>query len=378
MRGVEAHFGDVAENWKASTKSASPLLLKATFRSDSLTFLRSTLKAGTKDPSTRVDQSFRFSVTAACLTGVMIVTDYSKAIADLSPEKQELLELLLLDEPNQDNSFPLSFGQQRLWFIDQLEPGSFLYNVSTSVRMEGRLNVPALQRSFDELVQRHETLRTTFRLVDRQPVQVISDTADVTLNVIDLEGSAEKDQETRRLLLAEAQAPFDLSTGPLLRVKLLRLSAEEHVLSLCMHHIISDGWSLGVLVREIASLYKSISEDEPATLPELPIQYADFVLWQREWLQGEVVAEHLDYWKKQLAGAPAVLELPTDRPRPAVNSFRGAKQSVALPAELSTAIKELSEREGVTLFMTLLAAFQTLLHRYQSGRDRGRDADRQP
>ena len=152
-------------------------------------------QAGTKDPSTRVDQSFRFSVTAACLTGVMIVTDYSKAIADLSPEKQELLELLLLDEPNQDNSFPLSFGQQRLWFIDQLEPGSFLYNVSTSVRMEGRLNVPALQRSFDELVQRHETLRTTFRLVDRQPVQVISDTADVTLNVIDLEGSRRK---TRR------------------------------------------------------------------------------------------------------------------------------------------------------------------------------------
>ncbi|HKR15452.1 MAG TPA: amino acid adenylation domain-containing protein, partial [Pyrinomonadaceae bacterium] len=296
------------------------------------------------------------------------MTDYSKAIAELSPEKQELLELLLLEEVNEDNSFPLSFAQQRLWFIDQLEPNSFLYNVSTTVRIEGRLNVPAFQRSFDEIVRRHETLRTTFRLVDRQPVQVIADAAEVTIDVVDLEAlsTGEKEQESRRRLLAEAQLPFDLSRGPLFRVKLARLSAEEHIFLLCMHHIISDGWSLGVLVREVAALYRSFLADEPSTLPELPIQYADFVLWQREWLQGDTLAEHLEYWKKQLAGAPAVLELPADRPRPAVNTHRGAKQSLTLPAELSAAIKSVSEHEGVTLFMTLLAAFQTLLHRYSS------------
>ena len=298
------------------------------------------------------------------------MTDYSKAIAELSPEKQELLELLLLEESNEDDSFPLSFAQQRLWFIDQLEPNSFLYNVSTTVRIDGPLNVPAFQRSFNEIVRRHETLRTTFRLVDRQPVQVIAETAEVPIGVVDLEAlsTGEKDRESRRLLLADAQLPFDLSRGPLLRVKLLRLSAEEHTLLLCMHHIISDGWSLGVLVREVAALYRSFVEDEPATLPELPIQYADFVLWQRECLRGDALAEHLEYWGKQLAGAPAVLELPADRPRPAVNSHRGAKQSLTLPAELTAALKSVSEREGVTLFMTLLAAFQTLLHRY-SGQD---------
>ncbi|HYV11048.1 MAG TPA: condensation domain-containing protein, partial [Pyrinomonadaceae bacterium] len=293
------------------------------------------------------------------------MTDYSKAIAELSAEKQELLELLLLEQAGEDNVFPLSFAQQRLWFIDQLEPGSFLYNVCTSVRIEGRLDVPSLQRSFDEIVRRHETLRTTFRLVNREPVQVIADFGGVTLDVVELEWlpADEKEPATKRLLLAETQLPFDLAQGPLFRVKLLRLSAEEHVLLLCMHHIISDGWSLGVLVKEVAELYRCFSEGRPSTLPELPIQYADFVLWQREWLQDELLSEQLEYWKKQLTGAPA-LELPTDRPRPAVNTFRGAKQGLALSRELSAAVKTFSEREGVTVFMTLLAAFQTLLHRY--------------
>ncbi len=293
------------------------------------------------------------------------MTDYSKTIAELSPEKQELLELWLSEETGEVNSFPLSFAQQRLWFIDQLEPGSFLYNVCTGVRIEGPLNVPSLQRSFDEIVRRHETLRTTFRFVNREPVQIIADASDVTVDIVDLEWlpADEKEPATRRLLLEEAQLPFDLTEGPLLRVKLLRLSAEEHVLILCMHHIISDGWSLGVLVREVAELYRCFCEERPSTLPELPVQYVDFVLWQQESLQDEQLSEHLEYWKEQLAGAPA-LELPTDRPRPAVNTFRGAKQSLALSPELSAAVKSLSEREGVTVFMTLLASFQTLLHRY--------------
>ena len=297
-----------------------------------------------------------------------MVTDRSKVIAELSPEKQELLELLLREDAGEDNSFPLSFAQQRLWFIDQLEPGSFLYNVCTSVRIEGRLVLRAFQRSFAEIVRRHESLRTTFRLVDREPVQVVADSGDVKIAVVALDElpPADRDDEVRRLLREEAQTPFDLSRGPLLRVKVLRLSAEEHVLLLCMHHIISDGWSLGVIVREVAALYRSFSERQQPTLSELPIQYVDFVFWQRELLQGDVLAEQLAYWKKQLAGAPAVLDLPSDRPRPAVNSHRGAKQSLVLSFQLTTAIRDLSDREGATLFMTLLAAFQTLLYRYTS------------
>lgn len=300
------------------------------------------------------------------------MTDYAEAIAELSPEKQELLRLLLREQAGDDNAFPLSFAQQRLWFIDQLEPGSFLYNICTNVRIEGRLNLPAFQRSFNEIVRRHETLRTTFKLVDRQPVQVIADPADVTIAFVDLRElpDEEKQDAVQRLLLEEARSPFDLTRGPLLRVKLLRVAAEEHVLLVCMHHIISDGWSLGVLVRELAALYRSFAEEQPAMLPELPIQYTDFVLWQREFLQGEVLTEHLEYWKQQLAGAPAVLDLPADRPRPAINTHRGAKQSLVLSPELSAAIRKLSdESDGATLFMTLVAAFQTLLYRYTGQED---------
>jgi amino acid adenylation domain-containing protein len=296
----------------------------------------------------------------------LIVNDYSKTIAELSPEKRELLEMLLLEEAGEPDSFPLSFAQQRLWFIDRLEPNSFLYNICTSVRLEGRLDVPALFESFGEIVRRHEALRTTFRFVDRNPVQVIAESVTITPVVVNLEHltAAEQEPEVRRLLTEEARQPFDLSQGPLLRVKLLKLSSEEHVLLLTMHHIISDGWSLGVLVREMAALYGAYAQGRAAELPELPIQYADFVLWQRETLQGQTLEDHLRYWREQLAGAPAVLKLPTDRPRPAVNSYRGAKQSFALPADLSVALKNFSEREEATLYMTLLAAFQTLLHRY--------------
>ncbi|HEX7317724.1 MAG TPA: amino acid adenylation domain-containing protein [Pyrinomonadaceae bacterium] len=294
------------------------------------------------------------------------MNDYSKTIAELSPEKRELLEMLMQEEAGEPDSFPLSFAQQRLWFIDRLEPNSFLYNISTNVRLEGRLNVPALARSFAEIVRRHEVLRTTFRLEGRAPVQVINESATITPTVVNLEAvpTAEREEEVRRLLREESRRPFDLAQGPLLRVKLLRISDEEHVLLLTMHHIISDGWSLGVLVREMAALYRAYSGGAESPLAELPIQYADFVLWQQETLEGETLESHLRYWREQLAGAPAVLELPTDRPRPAVNTNRGAKLSFALPSDLSAAVKEFSEREGATLYMTLLAAFQTLLHRY--------------
>ncbi|MDQ3258529.1 MAG: condensation domain-containing protein, partial [Acidobacteriota bacterium] len=267
--------------------------------------------------------------------------------------------------------FPASFAQQRLWFLDQLEPGSSLYNHLSAIRLKGALSVEVLQRALNEIVARHETLRTTFATVDEEPVQIITLALSVPLSVFDLCGlqETEREAEAQRLVREEAQRPFDLAQGSLLRTSLLRLGSEEHILLLAMHHIISDGWSTGVFFQEIAALYVAFSTGKPSPLPELPIQYADYAVWQREWLQGEVLEKHLSYWREHLVGAPAVLELPVDRPRPAAQGFRGACQSIALSQSLTQALKSLSLREGVTLFMTLLAAFQTLLLRYTGQKD---------
>jgi hypothetical protein len=230
--------------------------------------------------------------------------------------------------------------------------------------------VPALLRSVDEIIKRHEVLRTHFGEVAGSAVQLIDEERATPL-VIELQHleASEREAAVRSLAEAEAGEPFELSRGPLLRVKLLKLEAEEHVLLLTMHHIISDGWSMGVLIRELTQLYEAYSRGAESPLSELPIQYADFAVWQRAWLQGEVLEGQLQYWREQLAGAPAVLELPTDRSRAAVQSYRGAAQTVLLPVELSQRLKELSQREGVTLFMTLLAAFDVLLYRYSGQED---------
>ena len=267
--------------------------------------------------------------------------------------------------------FPASFAQRRLWFLDQLEPGSSLYNHQSALRLNGALSVDALKRTLKEIVARHEILRTTFATVDEQPVQIITPILGVPLPVIDLSGlpEVEREAEAQRLVREEAQRPFDLAQGPLLRTSLLRLGSEEHILLLAMHHIISDGWSTGVLFWEIATLYEAFSTGKSSPLPELSIQYADYAVWQREWLQGEVVENHLSYWREHLAGAPAVLELSIDRPRKAAQSFRGSCQSMVLSQSLTQALKSLSLREGVTLFMTLLAAFQTLLLRHTGQKD---------
>jgi amino acid adenylation domain-containing protein len=265
-----------------------------------------------------------------------------------------------------DVALPLSFAQQRLWFLDQLEPGSSFYNIPAAVRLQGTLDLTALEQSFNEVIRRHESLRTRFGVVNGVPVQVIDEAPEFSLPVLDL--STIDEAEARRVATEESQRPFDLAAGPLLRATVLRLGEQEHVLLCTMHHIISDGWSMGVLIRELTTLYEGYLQGESSPLQELPIQYADYAHWQRGWLQGEVLEKQLSYWKEHLAGAPAVLELPTDYPRPAVQSFHGANQSLTLPAELSQGLKALSQREGVTLFMTLLAAFQTLLSRY-SGQD---------
>ncbi|MEG4806698.1 amino acid adenylation domain-containing protein [Microcoleus sp. F8-D3] len=268
-------------------------------------------------------------------------------------------------------AFPTSFAQQRLWFIDQLEPGNPFYNLPAAVLLKGRLNVVVLERSFKEIVRRHEALRTTFATVDGQPVQVVGQQLNFGLQVLDLQQLAESEREekVKQLAVEEASQPFDLTKGPLLRASLLQLDAEEYVLLLTLHHIIFDGWSIGVFLQELAALYQAFSTGKPSPLPELPIQYADFAIWQREWLVGERLQTQLNYWKKQLSGVPPLLELPADRPRPPVQTYRGAKESFLIPKTLTAALKKLSRQENVTLFMTLLAAFKTLLYRYTGQAD---------
>jgi amino acid adenylation domain-containing protein len=271
---------------------------------------------------------------------------------------------------SRDGHLPLSFAQQRLWFVNQLEPANPFYNIPVAVRLSGTLDIEALERTLTEVVRRHEALRTHVAEVEGKPVQVISPAAPVPLPLTELGGldEAEREAEARRLTAEEAGTPFDLKRAPLVRARLLRLSAEEHIVLFTMHHIVSDAWSFGVLIREVAALYTAYAQGRPSPLAELELQYADYAAWQREWLRDEVLEEQLSYWRGQLGGRLPVLELPTDRPRPAVQSYRGSHRTFTLRNEVAAGVKELNRREGVTLFMTLLAAFQTLLHRY-SGQD---------
>src|SRR5919205_721694 len=259
----------------------------------------------------------------------------------------------------QTYTFPVSFAQQRLLFLDQLEPGSPFYNVPLAISMKGKLNVSALENTFAEIVRRHEALRTTFSIDESGPVQVVAKSLALELPVIETSES-----EASRLAKEEAEQPFDLNKGPLVRARLLAIGPDDYVLLFTIHHIVSDGWSMGVLFRELGAIYEAFSQEQPSPLPELPIQYADYAVWQREWLPGEVLQGQIDYWKTTLAGAAPTLELPTDRPRPAIQQFHGAKQVRLIPQSLTERLKQLSLQERVTLFMTLLAAFKVLLWRY--------------
>jgi amino acid adenylation domain-containing protein len=266
---------------------------------------------------------------------------------------------------------PLSFSQQRLWFLDQLEPGGVAFNMPLALRLTGRLDLMLLQRSLNAVIRRHETLRTRFATVDGQPVQLIAATLPLPLPLLDLRGLSASDHAAQLecRAAAEAERPFDLARGPLLRVGLTRLDAATHVLFLTLHHIIADGWSLSVLMRDLAACYAAARAGRAAALPALPIQYADYAIWQRAALQGALLAEHLAYWRGQLGGALPLLELPTDHPRPAVQTFNGTTQPLIIPSELSAALTAISRHANATLFMTLLAAFQTLLQRYTSQND---------
>ncbi|MFP2964241.1 condensation domain-containing protein, partial [Myxococcus sp. 1LA] len=266
-------------------------------------------------------------------------------------------------------AIPLSFAQQRLWFLDQLEPGRSFYNVPSVVKLTGRLEPEALESSFRELVRRHESLRTTFRETGGEPVQVIASEPLQSFQQVDFSGLAtDRDTSVQRWVEEEIQRPFNLAAGPLLRATLLKVEEEEHVLVLVMHHIVSDGWSMGILVRELVALYEAYSQGRESSLTELPVQYADYSVWQREWLKGEVLEEQLQYWRTQLEGAPAALELPTDKMRPAVQTYRGEATELAWQMPLWEGVKGLAQKEGATPFMVLLAAFQAVLARY-SGQD---------
>ncbi|MBL1179046.1 amino acid adenylation domain-containing protein [Pantanalinema sp. GBBB05] len=268
------------------------------------------------------------------------------------------------------SSFPLSFAQQRLWFLDQLAPGNPFYNVPAAIRLTGTLDQPVLERSFNEIVRRHAALRTTFTAVDGQPVQVIKRHTKVDLPVVNLSTvpPPEREQISQQLATSEAQRPFNLTTDSLLRLTLLQLSSTEAVLLLTLHHIVADGWSLGVLIRELADCYTAFVEGRSPDLSPLPIQYTDFVSWQRHWLQGEVLEQQMAYWQQQLQNLP-VLQLPSDRPRPTVQTYQGATYPLAISPTLTQALTTLSQQAGTSLFMTLLAAFQTLLYRYTEQED---------
>ncbi|RPH56883.1 amino acid adenylation domain-containing protein, partial [bacterium] len=270
-----------------------------------------------------------------------------------------------------ESALPLSFAQQRLWLVDQLAPDSPAYSMPAAVRLHGELPAGVLERVFAEIVRRHETLRTTFASHEDGPVQAIAPEPRPQLPLVDLSGLPDDEREARarRLAREEARRPFDLQRGPLLRLTLVRLGEQDHLLLLTMHHIVSDGWSVGVFIREMTALFAAFSRGLPSPLPELPVQYADFAVWQRTWLQGEALEGQLAFWKNQLAEAPRTLELPTDRPRPAVQTFRGATRLTVLPPQLSDRVRELCRREGATPFMVLLAAWAVLLGRH-AGQER--------
>ena len=304
----------------------------------------------------------------------------SNALDSLSADKHELLSLVLKEAglarqeriPRRQAlaTPPLSFAQQRLWFLDQLEPGNPQYNTPTGARLLGPLDVGVLTRALEEIVRRHEILRTVFPTIDNRPVQKILPPFELPVPVVDLSDIPElaRTLKAREIIDLEGARPFDLST-PLLRVVLLRLATNEHWLLIMTHHMVFDGWSVGVFAEELATLYNAFADNKPSPLRELPIQYADFAMWQRQRLQGKFLREQIEYWKEKLDGAPEVLRMPTDRPRPPVQRFRGRIQNFSLPATLTRSLNDLGRMEKTTLFVVLMAAFQTLLYRYSGQED---------
>jgi thioesterase domain-containing protein len=284
-------------------------------------------------------------------------------------EQKELLVGLLSQKPKR--VFPLSLAQQRLWFLDRLYPGNPAYNVPFGLRLHGNLDLGALKWSVGQLIQRHEILRTSFETDAGRPVQVVAADSVIEISFLDLADTPGNDRlwKAHRIGMDEARLPFNLATGPLLRLKLIRLATDEHLLFCVMHHIVCDGWSLEIFVRELAALYDQHTGEQRASLPDLPIQYGDYAKWQREWIADDLLAAQARYWKQRLAGAPAFLHLPADHVRPPEQTYDGASQVIPIPKELVHDLAVLGHKRHATLFMVLLAAFKTLLHSYTGADD---------
>lgn len=292
------------------------------------------------------------------------MTDLAKLAASLPFEKRMLLVEQLKQNGSRLNCFPLSYAQRRLWFLEQLEPGSPSYNIPLVVSVDGRFDVAAAEESLNEIVRRHETLRTTFTSIEGHPFQIVGRAEPLSLAVIDLCELPEvnREREAMRLATEETRKPFALDCGPLVRARFFKLSPERNIALMVIHHIVSDGWSVGVLLREFASLYQAITEGKPNPLKPFQVQYADYACWQQQWMLGGEPEKDLAYWRRQLGGDLPVLELPTDYPRPQIMTYEGARERVILPRELSESLRRLSKRQGVTLFMTVLTAYAVMLH----------------
>ncbi|MBE9216799.1 non-ribosomal peptide synthetase, partial [Plectonema cf. radiosum LEGE 06105] len=316
----------------------------------------------------RINKTFNIELPLRRLFEFSTLAKLAKIIED---KKVSAKPTRQIQRVSREIELPLSFGQQRLWFLNKLDPNSFAYNFTNALLMQGRLKVKALEDSVNEIVRRHEVLRTYFKAIEGQPIQKIVPVLKISLAILDLQNlpETERQAEVQRLERADAQQPFNLTQAPLLRLTLVRLETREHILLITMHHIISDAWSAGIFIQELSSLYKAFSKGQPTPLGELPIQYADYAMWQQESLKQEKLHTQLAYWKQQLEGVKTVLELPTDKPRSQLQTSVGTKHSFTLSKELSHSLKILSQQQGVTLFMTLLAAFNTLLYHYTKQED---------
>lgn len=313
----------------------------------------------------RIRRSLSVDVPLRSLFETPTVAAIAKQI-DAAHRAPAIGEMPPITKVARDKDLPLSFAQQRLWVLDQMEPNNPLYNIPRRIRIHGDLDVNSLKRALNAIVERHESQRTTFAVHDDQPVQRIAPYSALNVRLQDLSDSPEASRlnEARRIAADEALISFNLSAGPLLRATLLKLAADDHILLLTMHHIVSDAWSAGVFFQEFSELYDSILTGRPCSLPELDIQYADYAVWQRKWYQGAVLNHQLTYWREHLRGAPTVLQLPSDRPRVKERTFHGSHETILFSAETARSLRNLGQHEGVTLFMSLLAGFQSLLMRY--------------